>query len=321
MSRSNPAVFAVALAALLSCAAAHAQDFPIKPVRLVTSEPGGTADLTARVIAQGLSAAFRHPVIVDNRGGASGIIGIEIVARAPAVGYTLILFSPSLWTLPLIQRVNYDPQRDFSPVTLAVTTPNILVVHPALPVTSVKALIAYARARPGELNYAAGSTGAASHLAGELFKLMAGVNIVRVPFRGTAPALNAVLGGQVQLMFAAAGSAMTQVQAGRLRALAVTSAQPSALLPEVPTIAASGLPGYEVETNTGMFVPAGTPAAIIRRLRDEVVRALNRADAKEKLAQIGVEVVGNTPEEFAAKVKADMLRLGKVVKDAGIRAD
>ena len=317
MSRSKTG----ALAALLLCGAASAQDFPDKPVRLVTSEPGGTADLTARVIAQGLTGAFHHPVIVDNRGGASGIIGIEIVARAPADGYTLILFSPSLWTLPLIQRVSYDPQRDFSAVTLAVTTPNILVVHPALPVTSVRALIAYAKARPGELNYAAGSTGAASHLSGELFKLMAGVNIVRVPFRGTGPALNAVLGGQVQLMFAAAGSALTQVQAGRLRALAVTSAQPSALLPEVPTIAASGLAGYEVETNTGMFVPAGTPAIIIRKLHDEVVRALNRADAREKFAQIGVEVVGNTPEQFTAKVKADMLRVGKVVKDAGIRAD
>jgi len=307
--------------AILICGIACAQDFPTKPIRLVTSEPGGNADLTARIIAQGLSIVFHHPVIVDNRGGASGVIAIEIVARAPADGYTLILFSPSLWTLPLIQRVNYDAQRDLSAVTLAVTTPNILVVHPALPVTSVNTLIAYAKSRPGELNYAIGSTGAASHLAAEMFKLMAGVRIVGVPFRGTAPALNSVLGGQVQMMFAAAGPTIAQIQAGRLRALAVTSARPSALLPELPTMAASGLPGFEIETNTGMFVPAGTPAPIIRKLRDEVVRALNRAEAKEKLAQIGVEVVGNTPEEFAAKVKADMVRLGKVVKNAGIRVD
>ncbi len=298
-----------------------AQHYPVKPLRIVTSEPGGVADFTARLIAQGLSTAFHQPAIVDNRGGASGVIGIDIVARAPADGYTLIVFSPSLWTLPLIQRTSYETLRDFAPVTLAVTAPNLLLVHPSFPATSVKALIALAKAKPGEYNYAAGSIGAASHLSGELFKSMAGVDIVRVPFRGTAPALNALLGGQVQMMFAGAGSAVPHVLSGRLRALAVTSAQPSVLFPDLPTIASSGLPGYELETNTGMFAPAATPVAIINRLQAEIARALHQPEVKQRLAAAGIEPVANTPAEFTAKVKAEIARLGKVVKEAGIRAD
>ncbi len=300
---------------------AVAQTYPHKPIRIVTTEPGGVADLTARLISQGLNNRFHQPVIVDNRGGASGVIGIDIVARAPADGYTLIVFSPSLWTLPLIQRTNYDTLRDFAPVTLAVNAPNILLVHPSFPPTSVKALIALSRAKPGEYNYAAGSIGAASHLSGELFKSMAGVNIVRVPFRGTGPGLTAVVGGQVHMMFAGAGAAVPHMQSGRLRALAITSAQPSALFPELPTIASSGLPGYELETNTGMFAPTGTPVAIINRLQSEISRALNQPEIKQKLAGAGMEPVASTPAEFTAKVKAEIARLGKVVKDADIRAD
>jgi tripartite-type tricarboxylate transporter receptor subunit TctC len=302
-------------------ATAHAQQYPSKPLRIVTSEPGGVADLTARLIAQGLSRGLHQPAIVDNRGGASGVIGIDIVARAPADGYTLIVFSPSLWTLPLIQRTSYDTLRDFAPVTLAVTAPNLLLVHPSFPAVSVQALIALARANPGAYNYAAGSTGAANHLSGELFKSMAGVDIVRVPFRGTGPGLNALLGGQVQMMFAGAGSAVPLVQSGRLRALAVTSAQPSALFPELPTIAASGLPGYELETNTGMFAPIATPAAIIDRLQTEIARALHAPEVRQKLAGAGMEPVANTPAKFTAKIRAEIARLGKVVKEAGIRAD
>ena len=298
-----------------------AQHYPVKPLRIVTSEPGGVADFTARLIAQGLSTAFHQPAIVDNRGGASGVIGIDIVARAPADGYTLIVFSPSLWTLPLIQRTSYDTLRDFAPVTLAVTAPNLLLVHPSFSATSVTALIAMAKAKPGEYNYAAGSIGAASHLSGELFKSMAGADIVRVPFRGTAPALNALLGGQVQMMFAGAGSAVPHVLSGRLRALAVTSAQPSVLFPDLPTISSSGLPGYELETNTGMFAPAATPVAIINRLQAEIARALHQPEVKQRLAAAGIEPVANTPAEFTAKVKAEIARLGKVVKEAGIRAD
>lgn len=299
----------------------HAQPYPTRPVRLVTSEPGGGADFTARIIALGLTTSLRQQVIVDNRGGASGLIAVEIVAKAPPDGYTLIVFSPSLWTLPLIQKVAYDPVRDFAPVTLAVTAPNILVVHPSFPATNVKALIAAAKAKPGEFNYASGSTGAANHLSAELFKHMAGVDIVRVPFRGTGPAITALLGGQVQMAFAVAGSAAPHVQSGKLRALAVTSAQPSALFPDLPTIASSGLPGYELETNTGLFAPGGTPAALIQRLNAEVVRVLTAPDMRQKLASAGIEAVGSSPADFAAKVKSDMGRLGKLVKDAGIRAD
>ena len=301
--------------------AAQAQSYPSKPLRIVTSEPGGVADFTARLIAQGLSGRFHQPAIVDNRGGASGVIGIDIVARAPADGYTLIVFSPSLWTLPLIQRTHYDTLRDFAPVTLAVTAPNLLLVHPSFPATSVKSLIALAKTRPGAYNYAAGSIGAASHLSGELFKSMAGVDIVRVPFRGTGPGLNALLGGQVQMMFAGAGSAVPHILSGRLRALAVTSAQPSALFPELPTIAASGLPGYELETNTGMFAPAATPMAVINLLQAEIARTLRAPDIRQRLAGAGIEPVANTPGEFLLKVKAEIARLGKVVKEAGIRGD
>ncbi len=311
------AVVVLSLCACIACA----QNYPHKPIRIVTTEPGGVADLTARLISQGLSNGLHQPVIVDNRGGASGVIGIDIVARAPADGYTLIVFSPSLWTLPLIQRTNYDTLRDFAPVTLAVNAPNILLVHPSFPPTSVKALITLSRAKPGEYNYAAGSIGAASHLSGELFKSMAGVNIVRVPFRGTGPGLTAVVGGQVHMMFAGAGAAVPHMQSGRLRALAITSAQPSALFPELPTIASSGLPGYELETNTGMFAPTGTPVAIINRLQSEIRGALYQPEVKQKLAGAGMEPVAGTPAEFTAKVKAEITRLGKVVKEAGIRAD
>ena len=298
-----------------------AQGYPSRPLRIVTSEPGGIADLTARLIAQGLGQTLLQPVVVDNRGGGSGVVGIDIVARAPADGYTLIVFSPSLWTLPLIQHTRYDTLRDFAPVTLAVTAPNILLVHPSFPATSVQGLIALVRAKPGEYNYAAGSIGAASHLSGELFKVMAGVNIVRVPFRGTGPGLNALLGAQVQMMFAGAGSAAAHVLAGRLRALAVTSAQPSALFPALPTIASSGLPGYELETNTGMFAPAATPRPIIERLHAEIARTLHQPSLKQKLAAAGIEPVASTPAEFTAKVKAEIVRLGRVVQEAGIRAD
>lgn len=315
--------FLPALAAALLAASgdAPAQAYPHKPLRIVTSEPGGVADLTARLIAQGLTGAFQQPAVVDNRGGASGVIGIDIVARAPADGYTLIVFSPSLWTLPLIQRTNYDALRDFAPVTMAVNAPNILLVHPSFPATTVKALIALAKARPGEYNYAAGSIGAASHLSGELFKSMAGVDIVRVPFRGTGPGITAVLGGQVQMMFAGAGAAVPHMQSGRLRALAVTSAQPSTLFPELPTIAASGLPGYELETNTGMLAPIATPVVIIDKLQAAVSRALNQPEVKQKLQAAGIEVVAGTPAAFKGKIRAEIQRLGKVVKEAGIRAD
>jgi tripartite-type tricarboxylate transporter receptor subunit TctC len=211
--------------------------------------------------------------------------------------------------------------RDFSPITLVVTSPTVLVVHPALPVKSTKELIALVKARPGELNYAMGSAGSANHLAAELFKSMAGVDMLGIGYRGNGPAVNALISGQVQLMFATASSVMPLVKSGRLRALAVASSQTSALVPELPTVAASGLPGYESISTTGFFAPAKTPASIISRLNRDSVRYLQTAEARERFLAVGAETVGSSPEELAAKVKSEMTRMGKVIRDAGIRAE
>ncbi len=303
---------------VLGIGAVCAQSYPAKPVRLVTAEPGGGNDFAARLIAPGLSSSLGQQVIVDNR--PSGVIPGQIVSKAPPDGHTLLVSTGVVWLLPFMQSVPFDPVRDFSPITLAVSTPNILVVHPSLPVKTVKELIALGKARPGELDYASGALGSSSHLAAELFKAMAGVNMVRIPYRGAGPALLALISGQVQLMFATAGSAAAHVGSGRLRALAVTSAQPSALLPGLPPIAASGVPGYEAITLFGIFAPAGTPPTIINRLNQEIVRVLNSPEVREKFFKAGVEVVGSSPERFAAAIKSDMTRMGKVIKDAGIRA-
>ena len=241
------------------------------------------------------------------------------MSKAPPDGYTLLIDAASFWIGPLLQETPYDPVKDFAPVTLTDSAPNVLVVNPSLPVKSVKELIALAKARPGELNYGSSSTGSTPHLAAELFNMMAGVKIVRVPFKGSGPAVISLLGGQVQLMFATAGSVAPHVKSGRLRALAVASLQPSALAPGLPTIAASGVPGYEAVAFEGMFAPAKTPVAIIDRLNQEIVRVLNRAEVKERFFNAGVETVGSTPEEFAAAIKSNVAKWGKLIKDAGIR--
>ncbi|MBI4191894.1 MAG: tripartite tricarboxylate transporter substrate binding protein [Betaproteobacteria bacterium] len=299
-----------------------AQDYPSKPIRIVTGTPGSGADVTARLIAQGISGGLGQQVIVENRGGGSGIVAGETVANAAPNGYTLLLFSSPIWLLHFMQdNVPYDPVTAFSPITLAVSSPNILVVHPSLPVRSVRDLIALAKARPGELNYASGGTGSPSHLSTELFKSMADVNMVRIPYTGTGPALNAVIGGEAQLMFPTAPSGMPHVRSGRLRALAVTSARSSALAAGLPTVAASGMPGYESEAVFGMFAPAKTPAAIVNRLNQEIVRALNNPNLKERFFNAGTEVVGSSPEAFTAFLKSDMAKMGKVIKNAGIRAN
>ena len=297
-----------------------AQAYPDKPIRIVTSTVGGAADFAARFAAQGLSSLLGQPVIVDNRG--SGIIVGEIVAKAPADGYTVLVAGPTLWLAPFLYgRLSWDPVRDFAPVTLAVSSPNILVVHPALGANSVKDLIALAKTRPGALNYATGGSGSTPHLAAELFKSMADVDLARINYRGAGPAFNDLIAGQVQVMFAVGTGAMPHVKSGRLRALAVTSAQPTPLVPGIPTVAASGLPGYESANNVGLFVPAKTPAAIINRLNQESVRAFNRADVKERVFNSGAEVVAGTPEQFGSAVKAEMTQLGKVIRDTGIRSE
>ncbi len=296
-----------------------AQEFPTRPIRIVTSAVGGATDLVARLIAQGLTASFGQQVIVDNR--PTGIIPGEIVVAAPPDGYTLLFHGSSLWMMPLLQKVPFDPVKDLAPITLASSTPSLVVVHPAVPAKTVKELIALAKAKPGGLNYGSGTSGSSSHLAAELFKYMARVNIVRVPYKGQGPAVLAVLGGEVQMSFATSSSVSAHIKSGKLRALAIGTVKPSALAPGLPTVAESGLPGYESAYNAGMFAPAKTSGRLIAILNREIVQALNRAEVRDLLFKDGTEVVGNSPREFAASIQAEMASLGKVIKAAGIRTD
>ncbi len=302
--------------------AASGQNYPTKPIRLVTAEPGGGNDLSARLIVQGLGGSLGQAMIVDNRGGAGGIIAADIVAKAQPDGYTLLLYANNIWIIPLLNsNAPFDVIRDFAPITWAAKSPNILVVHPALPVKSVSELISHVKARPGELNYGSGGTGSSTHLSVELLKSMTGINIVRVPFKGNGPAVNALFAGEVHMMIATAGSVTPHLKSGRLRALAVTSPQPSPLAPGLPAMAASGLPGYESMQIYGVFAPSKVPAAIVKRLNEEMVRVLGRADIKEKFLASGVEPVGGTPQQLAATIKSEIVRIGKVIKDAGIRGE
>ena len=297
---------------------ASGQSFPAKPVRIFAPDIGGGADVVARILAQGLSATLAQQFIIENRGG-NGIIAAETVAKAAPDGYTLLVFGSPIWLLPLLQEnVPYDPLRDFAPVTLATTAPTILAVHPALPVKSVKELIALAKSRPGDLNYAAGISGGPNHLVAELFNSTAKIKIVGVPYKGTALALNDLIAGRLQLGFFSAASVTPHINSGRLRALAVTSAQRSALFPDLPTVAAT-LPGFEAASIIGMFAPAKTPAAIIRQLNRQSAIVLQTAEVKQRFITYGTEVVGSSPEEFAAVIKTEMAKWGKVINDAGLR--
>ncbi len=306
---------------VLGAGVVSGQGYPDKPIRIVTGGTGGSNDIVARLIAQGLTQSWGQGAVVDNR--PSGVIPGEIVAKAKPDGYTLLVTGSSFWILALLQdTMPYDPVKDFSPITLPVSTPNIVAVHPSLPVQSIKGLIALAKARPGELNYGTTGMGSSAHLGGELFKALARVNIIRVNYRSVGAALNDLIAGQVQMTFGTAGSVAPHVKSGRLRALAVTSAQPSALFPGLPTVAASGLPEYELVQIFGIFAPANTPRPIVNRLNEEIVRVLNRTDVKEKIFNGGIgEVVGSLPEQLAATVKSEMAKWGKVIKDAGIRVE
>ena len=308
--------FGAAPAAGTACA----QQYPSKPVRLLASGVGGAGDFTARTVAHGLTARLNQQVIVDNRPG--GLVPGEIVAKAQPDGHTLMLVGVVIWLSPFMREsMPFDPLRDFAPVTLAATVPNVLVVHPALAVKSVLELIALAKAKPGVLNYATSGAGNSNHIAGELFKAMAGVNLVQVNYKGAALALNDVLSGRIEVMFATANSAAPHISSGRLRALAVTSAQPSAVVPGLATVAASGLPGYASESTLGLFAPAATPPPIVARLNTETVAILTAAETRERLLKSGIEVVTSSPAGFAAVIKADMAHSGKIIRAAGIRTD
>jgi tripartite-type tricarboxylate transporter receptor subunit TctC len=301
-------------------AAAEAQNYPNKVIRLFTSEPGSAGDLAARLLAQGLSAPLGQPVIIENRPGQ--IIGIETVARSAPDGYTILYGGSGVWLLPFMRdSVPWDPLKDFSPVTLTAGAPNVLMVNPSSGINSVQELIALAKAKPGALNYAMGGRGNSTHITSELFLSMANVNIVGVPYKGNIPGLQALLAGEVQLVFASGGSGGPYVKSGKLRGLAVSSADRSVLFPGLPTVAESGLPGFESGSTVGILAPAKTPEAIIRRLNQEIVRLLKTPEVKERFINNGTEASGSTPEEFTVKIKSEMTRLGKVIRDVGIRAE
>jgi tripartite-type tricarboxylate transporter receptor subunit TctC len=315
----NPLPATIALLALCCVSGAGAQEYPAaKPLRILTSQPGSGSDIVARIIADRLPATFGQRAIVDNR----GILAPEIAAKAPPDGYTLLFYSTPLWVSPLMRsNVPWDAVRDFAPVTLGVNAPNLLVVHPSLPVKSVKDLIALAKARAGELNYGSGSAGSTSHLGAELFNAMAGVDIVRIPYKGVGPALLGLLGGHVQVMVPSASSVLPYMKMGKVRALAIASAQPSPLAPGLPTIAAAGLPGYEADTPLGVFVPSGTPPRIVERLHQALATVLKAPETRNLVIAQGSDVVASSPAEFAATLKSEIARWAKLIKAKGLKEE
>ena len=310
----------VLIAVALAGTSTSAQEYPSKTIRIVASEAGGGGDFLARQIGQALTASMGQQVVVENRGG--GVVAGDAVARSAPDGYTLLLYGNTLWLLPLMRsQMPYDPARDFLPITLAARAVNVLVVHPSLPVTNVTELIALARARPGELNYASAAPGTSNHLAAELFKYMAKVDIVRVSFRGSSSALTSVMSGQVHLMFSTAAGVTPHLKQGRLRALAVSSLEPTPLFPTLPSISSAGLPGFDTVSLHGIFAPAKTPAPIIARLNQEIARVLQRPDLKSRFASAGVEPIGSTPEAFVAVMKEEITRMDRVIRAVGIREE
>ena len=317
-------LLAFVAACALAAAASAADVYPAKPVRIVVPfPPGGPADALARTIGDKLQAAMGQPVVVDNRPGAGGNIGMELVAKSPPDGHTLALAPAGNLTVnpSLYRNVPYDVARDFAPVTVIAAVPNVLAINPQVPAKDVAELIAYAKANPGKLNFASPGAGSGAHLAGELFKSSAGVEMVHVPFNGIAPAVTAVVAGDVQVMFAAAPSAMPQVTAGKLRALGVASPKRMAAAPALPTLDESGLPGFDVTSWYSIVAPAATPPAVIERLQREIAKALELPDVKAKLAGLGAEAVGNTPADFSAMIRSETAKWGKIVRDANIKPE
>ena len=315
----------MAVVSALFCAAtfAVAQSYPARPIRIIVPQsPGASTDLTARLVAQGLNEAFRQPVIVDNRPGAGTVTGTDIVAKAAPDGYTLLVVASSITINPSLRKdLPYDTLRDLTGVTQLSAFPNLLVVHPSLPVKTVQELIALAKARPGQLNWGSAGTGTGVHLSGELFRYMTGVEWVHVPYKGGGPGNIALIGGQVQLSFATIVSILPHVRAGRVRAIAVTTAKRSPAAPEVPTIAESGVPGFDHGPWNGLLAPAQTPKAVLARLNAQAVKIVHSAEVKKVLNHEGAEPIGNAPEEFTAVLKSETARWAKVVKAAGIRPE
>ena len=309
--------------ALALSTGAIAQTFPSKPIRMIViSAPGGGTDLLARTFAQGISDALGQSVVIDNKPGGGGIIATETLAKAQPDGYTILMTNTSHSVLPsLHKKLPYDVLKDFAPVSLVALTHSLLLVHPAMPVKTVKDLIDLAKAQPGKLNYASGTTGASAHFGAELLKMMAGVNIVQVPYKGTAGQLTALIANEVQMTFSTMPPAMPLVQAGRLRAIAIGSPQRSPALPKVPTVAESGYPGFDIGAWNGILAPARTPPAIVNRLAAEIAKTARNPEARDKASSQGAELVSMTPQEFAAYIRKMTDHFARVVKATGMKPD
>jgi tripartite-type tricarboxylate transporter receptor subunit TctC len=316
--------FAVLSVLCAMAGAVHAADtYPSRPIRMIVAyPPGGGTDQVGRVMAEQLTVTLGQNVVVDNRGGATGNIGTELAARAVPDGYTLLMgnVAPNAVNVSLFKKLGFDPVKDFAPVSLVAITPNILVAHPSIPVKTIKELIAYAKAKPGTLNFPSAGVGSSSHLAGELLKSLAGISMVHVPFKGGGPALIAVIAGEVQVMFATMPAAMPHVKSGKVKPVAVTTAKRSQAMPELPTIAESGVKGYDASTWYGLLAPARTPQAIVTRLHGDTVKIL-AGPTRQRLEAQGFEPDGGTPAEFAAYIKSEIIKWAKVIKDAGIPAE
>jgi tripartite-type tricarboxylate transporter receptor subunit TctC len=318
------AVAALATLTGIASAVAQAPTYPAKPIRLVVPFPaGGSLDVVARAIGQKLTESWGQPVVIDNRPGAGGNIGADLVAKSAPDGYTILegALSTHAVNVSLYSKMPYDPVRDFAPITLVAVTPNVLVLNPSVPANSVKELIAYAKANPGKLSFGSGSNGSAGHLAGELFKTEAGIDMVHVPYKGAAPAMQDLLGGRIQLMFDNLANSMQQVRAGKLKALAVTTEHRSALVPELPTLSEAGLPGFDISTWWGFMAPAGTPKEIVAKWNAEVTKILNTPEMKAFFAQQGAEPAPTTPEAFAAMIQREIPKYAKIVKASGAKVD
>jgi tripartite-type tricarboxylate transporter receptor subunit TctC len=311
-------VYALLLALLASLA--HAQ-YPNRPVKLIVPfPPAGATDIVGRIVAQKLGEQMGQSVVVENKPGAGGSIGSDLVAKSTPDGYTLLMATSSTHSIgPVLQKLPYDPLKDFAPITHVANVPNVLVVSPVLPVTSVQELIAYAKARPGQLNFASSGVGTIVHLNGELFKMLAGVDLVHVPYKGTALSIPDVANGSVAMLFDSLASVQPHIKSGRVRPIAVNAQKRSALLPEIPTLAEAGMPAFDRYTWFGMFAPAGTPRDIVARVNAEVATALKAPDLLERFAAAGAEAVGSTPEQFVERIKSDAAKWAEVIKAANVK--
>ena len=315
-------VLAVALACI-AATGASAQDYPSKPIRIIVPyPPGGPTDILARVVAAKLAEKLGQPITIDNKAGASGMIGADMVAKAAPDGYTLLANASIHVINPSVQAKSpYDAIKDFAPVSLIADVPLVLVVTQTLPAQSVKELIALGKAKPGTLNFASSGNAAAPHLAGEAFKIATGVDMQHVPYKGSGPAVSDLIGGQVQLMFDSLPSSIGHIKSGKLRALAVTTSKRAGALPDLPTVAESGVPGFDISTWYGVWAPAGTPKQIVNRISAEIAAIVRTPEIRERLASLGAEPVGDTPEEFAAYTRSELAKWARIVKASGAKAD